>query len=321
MRSMTDETRRSTRLLFACLVPVAAFAAAGCSTGKPRPAKIKTEYIQPDTSGATIYLTPPKDEQRLVDTRNYQLGQRAVASVGEPVVSVRRYTAGDRAVRAIVMQDIRQACRRQRTTTSTKTLVRGKKDETKVEAPAGETIPCTSAPLSYLQVEAGRMLRVAGGFQEGATYYYLLPLDTPEGTLFLATDVNGYLKRDRYAAWRGANEENVVTQVGIPLAVVKVDNPLYFDTPIVRYETEEVVVPESPEFVHYELLYAGTSYDYRGRIWHLLYKEYRRDPPGAPIYTKRMDYTDVGSAIDLLGLRIQIHDAGDSYLSYTVVRD
>ena len=84
---------------------VLALAAGGlaCSTGKPRPARIKSEYVQPDVSGNTIYLTAARDEARPVDSRSYYLGQRAEARIGEPIVEVKNYTAGDRAARAVFM--------------------------------------------------------------------------------------------------------------------------------------------------------------------------------------------------------------------------
>lgn len=292
---------------------------AGCSTGKPRPAKIKSEYVQPDTSGATIYLSPAKHETRIVDTRSYVLGARTSAGVGEPVAAVRRYMAGDRAVRAVAVRDVKQWCGTRRSSGSSRALPRGEAREE--PTPATELRPCTSGPLAYFDIAAGRILPVAGGFEEGGKNYYLLAIPTPDGTLFIATDTDGYLKSDRYAAWRDAGEETVVTQVGIPLKVLAVSDPMMLSTPIVRYETEETVVAESPEYVHFELLYAGTSQDYRGRVWHMLYKEYRRNPVGTPIYTKRLDYAEVGSTIQLLGLRLHVHEATASRLVYTIVED
>jgi hypothetical protein len=289
---------------------------AACSTGKPRPASIKSEYVTADPSGRTIYLKAPKDEEREVDSRNYFLGQRTIVSVGEPVVEVRNYTVGDRAVRAVVLQDVRQMCGSRTLRTGSSRSARSED-----EGAGGDAVPCKSTPLSYLDLPAGRDLNVAGGFEEDGVVYYLLSVETPEGTLFLATDRLGRLKSSRYAAWRDAKAETVVTQLGMPLNVLDISHPLRLTTPIVRYETEEVLLPDSPKYVHFELDYAGTTHDYRGNVWHLLYKEYRRDPPGSPIYTKRLDYTDVGSPIELLGMRIQIHDATGSYLTYTVIED
>jgi hypothetical protein len=291
--------------------------AVACSTGKPRPASIKSEYAAPDTSGRTIYLTAAKDEQREVDSRSYTLGQRTIASVGEPLVEVRNYTVGDRAVRAVLLQDVRQTCGR-RTLRSGSSRSGSRSDEA---AAGSESAACKSAPLSYLDLPAGRVLNVAGGFEENGVVYYLLAQETPDGTLFLATDRAGRLKSRGYAAWRDAKSETVVTQLGMPLRVLDISEPLSFASPIVRYETEEVVITDSPKYVHFELDYAGTTYDYRGEIWHLLYKEYRRNPPGSPIYTKRLDYTDVGSPIELLGMRIQIHEATGRYLTFTVIDD
>lgn len=278
-----------------------------CSTGKPRPASIKSEYVSADTSGRTIYLTAAKDEQREIDSRSYVLGQRTIASAGEPIVAVRNYTVGDRAVRAVFLHDVRQMCGR-------RTAVRG-------GTTSGESVPCKSGPLAHIDIPAGRVMNVVGGFEEDGVVYYLLAQEAHDGTIFLATDREGRLKSSGYAGWRDAKAETVVTQLGMPLDVLAVSDPLVFSTPIVRYETEEVVITDSPKYVHFELDYVGMSHDHRGETWHLLYKEYRRNPPGSPIYTKRLDYDDVGSSINLLGLRIQIHDATPSYLTYTVVSD
>jgi len=296
------------RAAFFSTVLALVFLTVACSTGKPRPASIKSEYVSPDTSGRTIYLTAAKDEQREVDSRSYVLGERAIASVGESIVEVRNYTVGDRAVRAIVLQDLRQTCGRRSSRKNGETAVR-------------EPVPCKSGPLSYLDIPAGRVLNVAGGFEENGIVYYLLAQETPEGTLFLATDRQGRLKSDRYAAWRDAKAETVVTQLGMPLEVLELSEPMTFDSPVVRLESEEMVVTDSPKYVHFELDYAGISHDHRGETWHLLYKEYRRNPPGSPIYTKRLDYTDIGSTIDVLGLRLLVHDATPSYLTYTIVSD
>ena len=290
---------------------------AACSTGKPRPASIKSEYVERDTSGRTIYLSAAKDEQREVDARSYVLGQRAIASVGEPIVEVRNYTVGDRAVRATILQDVRQSCGRR--TVRSGAPRPGSRDDEAVEG--SERVPCKSGPLVHLDLPAGRVLNVAGGFEEDGVVYYLLAQETHDGTIFLATDREGRLKSRGYAAWRDAEAQTVVTQLGMPLEVLEISDPLVFTTPIVRYETEEVVITDSPKYVHFELDYAGTSHDHRGEVWHLLYKEYRRNPPGSAIYTKRLDYEEVGSTIALLGLRIQIHDATGSYLTYTVVED
>jgi len=286
---------------------------AGCSTGKPRPAKIKSEYVQPDTSGATIYLTAARDEGRPVDSRNYRIGERAEARVNEPLVEVKNYTAGDRMVRAVVVTDLKQYCGTKRKTVSSKS------GTTSTSEVVVEKLPCKS-PLSYLDLPAGRTLHVAGGFEEAGKPYYLLAIDTPDGTLFLATDRFGRLKPPPYVAWRAVDAENIVTQVGIPLTVVETDDPLRIDGPVVRYETEEVVLADSANYVHFELDYAGMSDSVRGNTWHLLYKEYRRSPVGSPIYTKRLDYVDT-SAIELLGLRIQIHEVSPSRIVYTVVSD
>jgi hypothetical protein len=286
----------------------------GCSTGKPRPARIRSEFVDPDRSGRTIYLTAARDEARPLSSRSYHLGARAEARLGEPVAEVKHYTAGDRAVRAVLITDLKQTCGTKRTPETSR---RGSAAATPVQV---EKIEC-KPPLSYLDIPAGRTLTVAGGFEEAGEVYYLLALDTVDGTLFIATDRFGRLKRSPYVAWRPVGAENVVTQVGIPLEVVETSEPLVLDGPIVRYETEEVVLADSANYRHFELDYAGMTEDERGSTWHLLYKEYRRDPAGSPIFTKRLDYTNVGSAVDLLGMKIHIHDVTPSHIVFTVLSD
>ena len=313
---MTPSRSVSRFAVVAIALSLGAVVSGGCSTGKPRPAHIKSEYVEPDTSGRTIYLNAARDESRPVDFRSYTLGARAEARVNEPIVEVKNYTAGDRIVRAVTVTDLKQTCGTKHSSTSSK---RGAA-KTEPQVTTVEKLPCKSPPLSYLDIPAGRMLHVAGGFEEAGQPYYLLAIDTTDGTLFIATDRFGRLKRPPYAAWREVGAENVVTQLGIPLAVVETDDPLLIDGPVVRYESDEVVLTESATYVHYELDYAGTSEGPRGRMWHVLYKEFRRNPAGSPIYTKRLDYTDT-SVIELLGLRIQIHDASSSHIVYTVLSD
>ena len=294
--------------------------AAGCSTGKPRPARIKSEYVEPDQSGQTIYLTAAQDEARPVDSRSYLVGQRSEALLGEPVAVVKRYTAGDRAVRAVLIADLKQTCGTKRPPAPSSRHGGTSAVEAAEAAPVAEKIAC-KPPLSYLDLPAGRTLRVAGGFEEAGEVYYLLAHDTVDGTLFIATDRAGRLKRAPYVAWREVGAENVVTQVGIPLAVLEAPDALVFDGPVVRYETEEVVLADSANYTHFELNYAGMSEDHRGSTWHLLYREYRRSPANSPIFTKRLDYTEVGRPIELLGMKVQVHDVSPSRIVFTVLSD
>lgn len=296
------------------VLAVVGAAVGGCSTGKPRPARIRSEFVDPDRSGRTIYLTAARDEARPVNSRSYQLGARSEARLGEPVAQVKNYTAGDRAVRAVLIEDLKQTC-------GTKRIHETSRRGSAAAAPVTvEKIEC-KPPLSYLNIPAGRTLNVAGGFEEAGEVYYLLALDTAEGTLFIATDRFGRLKRSPYVAWRPVGAENIVTQVGIPLAVVETSDPLVFDGPIVRYETEEVVLADSANYTHFELDYAGMTEDQRGSTWHLLYKEYRRDPAGSAIFTKRLDYTNVGSPVELLGMKLLVHDVTPYHIVFTVLSD
>jgi hypothetical protein len=314
MKTSTPLSRLAAAIAMLGIVGVSAGA---CSTGKPRPARIKSEFVDPDTSGQTIYLTAARDEARPVSSRSYYLGARAEARLGEPVAEVKNYTAGDRAVHAVLIADLKQTCGTKRTPATARRGSAGVSDSSPVTV---ERIAC-KPPLAYLDIPAGRTLRVAGGFEEAGEVYYLLAHETVDGTLFIATDRAGRLKRAPYMAWREVGAETIVTQVGIPLAVLDTSDPLVFEGPVVRYETEEVVLTDSADYMHFELDYAGMTEDHRGSTWHLLYKEYRRNPAGSPIFTKRLDYTDVGSSVELLGMKIQVHDVTPSHIVYTVLSD
>ena len=297
-------------LSLAAAIAVCALAgASGCSTGQANPAKIKTEFVERDTSGRTIYLEPVPTDARRVNWQNYRLGQRLEAKVRQPVIAVKNYTAADRVMRSVALRDFRQFC------SLPKPGMPADDPETI------EKLSCSSSPYVYMRGLEGQTFTVAGAFEEDGELYYLNSIDTPDGTLFFATDRTGRLRSERYLSWRTASKSSVVTQFGIPLQVLSPKYPLEFTEPLVRYETEEQILPDSPDYVSYELLYAGTTYDHRGMVYHLLYKEYRRGGQQIPIYTKELAYGSRKTTLDLLGRTIRVYDVDENRIVYAVQQD
>jgi hypothetical protein len=290
---------------------VVVVSATGCSTGQANPAKIRTEFVTRDESGDTVYLQKVPADMHRVNWQNYKVGERTEAKVGEPIIAVRNYTAGDRIVRSFPLHDFAQPCKLPRDSSSMAALSEEER----------EKLACSSNPLSYMRGSTDSMFQVAGAFQRNGNVYYLNPIDTPDGTLFFATDREGRLKPGRYLSWRSASKTSIVTQYGIPLEALSVKVPLDDQEPLVRYETEEHIVPESSDYVHYELLFAGTTYDQRGMVYHFLYKEFRRGGKQIPIYTKQLEFTKRKTTIDLLGRKIRVFDVNDDRIAYSVQMD
>jgi hypothetical protein len=111
------------------------------------------------------------------------------------------------------------------------------------------------------------------------------------------------------------------TPAGIPLRWQDTPVPLQVEGTVFRFDTQETVAPEGSRFVHYELLYKGTTYDYRGMVYHLLYREYRRENPNLPLYEQDLEYPSSVSTVDVVGLRIHVEDVNDNQIVYTVMND
>ena len=92
------------------IVAAAVAAAASCSTGKPAPAGIRQQKARADSRGKVVYLGPVPTDSRTVISKNYTIGGRRTAAVGEAVVGVRNYTAAERVTQAVVLRDFRQLC-------------------------------------------------------------------------------------------------------------------------------------------------------------------------------------------------------------------
>jgi hypothetical protein len=283
------------------LVVVASVALGGC-TGKPRPARVKDEGFEPDTSGNVVYMQHVPTSTRTVVNKNYSIGTRKVATVGEPMVGVRDYSAADLVTGAVPLRPFFQLCR-----------APGPGDDL-------EQLACHSGRLAMLRGQTHDRFDVAGVFTEAGKTYYLARIPGNGGSLYLAIDTSGRVKPGRYAAW--AADDVAQTPAGVPLRWQ--DTPVYLQLepePLFRFETQESVAPSAAKFVHYELLYKGTTYDYRGMVYHLLYREYRREDPSLPLYEQDLEFSGSVTSVDVLGLRIRVEDVSDNQIVYTVLSD
>ncbi len=330
------------------LVIAAAVAAiASCSTGKPAPAGIKEQKVRADASGKIVYLEPVPTDSRTVMSKNYTIGGRRTAAVGEPVVGVRNYTAAERVTSAVVLRDFRQLCEVPKPPKKPEQAAESEGDN----QPASSTdsgffdsfgrFACRKGVLGQLKAGKGAVLTVPGAFEESGEIYYLLEIPTDEGAVFLSVDRRGRVKPDRYAARRTSADQDVITPRGIPLTYLATRGPLQitlepgeavdpydvptsgptYSGPVVRFQTSEAVLPHGSANQYFDLIYNGATFDHRGMVFHILYKEYRRDNPEVTLYTKSLAYTAGQSTIDLLGFRIRVHDVNETSIAYTVERD
>lgn len=439
------------------LLLVAILAVAGCSTGQPRPTWINRALIDPDPSGNTVYMQPVEPNRRTVVSKDYALGARRVAAIGEPMVGVRNYTATDVVVDAYATRDFRQLCysptgaleieaasytaepeaalgaeaetkadakvkvdaeETEDTRTAVQAEVTGEHrataygpamparppDETRPTAsgpgllgkwrkmlggpaapPAAGTDPADQPPVADAEVEGmietgeespegeasadveasaeaeiqltadeeavaaeaepteppederledlycrrgtlkyvyghqGDRYPIAGSFLEDERTYYLVQLPAPGGDLMLAVDEAGHLKSDPYAAWRNEGD-TTETRLGVPVRYVATKVPLSIVGPLFRFERREAVVAGGGS-QNFDLIYRGTSYDHRGLIYHVLYREYDRTRATDPIYVQDLAYSGQTNTLDVLGMRIHVHDVSDEHIIYTIQDD
>ena len=179
---------------------------------------------------------------------------------------------------------------------------------------------CASGRLSWVRGEVGERFGVAGVFVEDGKEFYLLDVPTPEGNLYVAVDKLGKLKDEPYLAWRDLDEV-ATTRFGVPLRYVTTKVPLDEETRLFRFETTETMSLQGGDYRNFELVFEGTSYDHRGMVYHVLYKEYGRDRPTTPIFVQDLAYARQMSTVDILGMRIRVHDVSDDEIVYTVQRD
>jgi len=445
--------RRFTHAPIALTVIAASMALSlsACTTGQPRAARIDNTYVQPDTSGDVIYMEPVEPIARTVISKNYSVGNRRVATVGEPMVGVRDYTSSDLVVAATATRGFIQHCRVAEDLktkqpevaaaepapasqpvdprasaevpsggfshdpeayaasgasgagdvdppASTPTTTRPPQPEpeprshvgrwwasfrkkmsgddpparaesttVREQAPpqeepdfaepltprtAGRTgseyepeeaaqpevavaeveattesetevvdpLACQSGRFSYIRGKQGDQFAVAGAFEEAGKRYYLLEVPTPDGNMYVAVDDLGRLKYEPYMAYRRLDDVTV-TRFGIPLEYQEASVPMEGKSRLFRFETTETLSVQGGAYRNFELVYKGTTYDHRGMVYHVLYKEYGRDRPTTPIYIQDLAYASQTNTVDILGMRIRVHDVNDTQIIYTVQRD
>lgn len=325
-------------------------AVAACSTGKPAPAGIRQQKVRADASGKIVYLEPVPTDSRTVISKNYTIGGRRTAAVGEPVVGVRNYTAAERVTSAVVLRDFRQLCEAPEPPKRPTPQEQPAETSTDAGATASEGLgffdslerfACRKGILGRVRATKGTVLAVPGAFEENGEIYYLLEIPTDEGAVFLSVDRRGRVKSDRYIVRRRSADKNVITPQGIPLTYLTTRGPLQitlepgeavdpydvptkgptYAGPVVRFQTSEAILPHGSANQYFDLIYNGASFDHRGMVYHILYKEYRRDNPEVTLYTKSLAYPAGQSTIDLLGFSIHVHDVNETSIAYTVERD
>lgn len=332
------------RTLRSCAAIVVVLGMAAC-TGQPSPARISEPVYEP-AGGRVVYMDELPTSTRTVLQKDYALGARRVARVSEPMLSVKNYTVADRVVGAVVLADFEQTCPAPRTLRSSGGFAtpgsggkpgyqRRGSGETPESQAASDTQEAEAAPEPGVLTVACRDIRLArvrgireqrlpvrGAMRDGGSLYYLLEFDAAEkGLVYLATDARGRVKTGDYIARSHPPEKSEPTPLGIPLVTMSTKVPLSQDKALFRYEVEEAIDPLAPHFQHYTLMYQGTSYDHRGMVYHLLYREYRRDGSNIPLFEQSLAFAGETSTVDVLGFRIRVHDVSDKQIVYTVQRD
>jgi len=182
-----------------------------------------------------------------------------------------------------------------------------------------EKLYCKRGLLSYVLAASGERFAIAGQFVEAGKTYYLVQLPVRGGDLFLAVDDSGRLKPERYVAWHDEDDTRK-TSLGIPIEYLSVKYPLAPEKPLFFFDHRESVVAGGTS-QNFDLIYEGTSYDHRGMVYHMRYREYDRVRPNEPIYVQDLAYSGHTSTVDVLGLRIRVHDVSDQQIIYTVQND
>jgi hypothetical protein len=337
------------RTLRLCAAIVVVMGMAAC-TGQPSPARIR-EPVYDLADGKVVYMDNLPTSTRTVLQKDYALGARRVARVSEPMLSVKNYTVADRVVAAVVLEDFEQPCAASRAVRSSggsvatgRSATGGKpghkshssktateaQAEVEIEAaevveaaePAVRTVRCRDGRLSRVRGQREQRLPVGGAMREGGDLFYMVQFDAAEdGMVYLASDARGRVKAGDYLARSKAPGQSESTPLGIPLEIMSTKTPLMRDKVLFRYEVEETIDPLAPQFQHYSLMYEGTSYDHRGMVYHVLYREYRRDGSKIPLFEQSLAFAGETSTVDVLGFRIRVHDVSDKQIVYTVQRD
>jgi len=286
------------RTLLTGAVVIAAMSLAAC-TGQPSPARVD-EPVYDSADGRVLYMDRVPASTRTVVEKDYTIGARRVAASGAPMLTVKNYTVSDRVVGAVALDDFEQRC-----PGSNDTEVR-----------------CKSGGRAYVRGQANERFSVGGAMRQGGNLYYLVSFDAAEqGIIHAASDARGRLKPTDYLFRAPRDAHAVATPLGVPLSPVSIKTPIVRDTALFRFEVDKQVDPLAPNFQHYGLFYEGTTYDHSGMVYHILYREYRRDGSSDPLFQQSLAFAGETSTIDVLGFRIRIHNVSDKQIVYTIQRD
>jgi hypothetical protein len=298
------------RTLRSCAAVIVVMSFAAC-TGQPSPARVN-EPVYDLADGRVLYMDDVPVSTRTVLQKDYAIGVRRIAQVSEPMLSVKNYTVSDRVLGAVTLEDFEQTCGSSRTADQTQEAVDKE----------AAIVRCTTAPLSYVRGQRETRFGVGGAFRQGGHLFYMVEFDAAEnGLVYIAADTRGRLKTGDYVGHVPLGAATVVTPLGIPFDLVSITDPLPRDRALFRFEVNETIDPLSPNFQHYSLTYQGTTYDYRGMVYHLLYREYRRDGSKNPLFEQSLAFAGETSTIDVLGFRIRVHNVSDKQIIFTVQRD
>ncbi len=281
-------------LTFTALIAVVGLSAC---TGQPSPARV-SEPVYDSADGRSLYMDKVPASTRTVLQKDYAIGARRVAASGERMLSVKNYTVSDRVVGATALGDFEQRC----------------------SGPSDSIVRCENGSMAYVRGQSGERFSVGGAMRQGGNLYYLVAFDAADhGVIYAAADARGRLKPSGYLAKGVSNAE--ITELGVPLLPVATKAPIASEGSLFRFEVAEEIDPLAPNFQHYSLQYDGTTYDHRGMVYHILYREYRRDGSKTPLFEQSLAFAGETSTIDVLGFRIRVHDVSDKQIVYTVQRD
>lgn len=350
---------RSAQALLGCFAFLGIFAAFGLSgcTGQPSPARVR-EPVYQVADGRVLYMDNVPTSTRTVLQKDYTLGARRVARVTEPMLSVKNYTVSDQVVAAVALEDFEQPCTLGRAARATggsiaasgRSVTGGKPGykRTRVQvneakaameqggeeiaeqaeqaedamAPEVRTIRCQDGRLSRVRGQRDERFSVGGSLREGGNLYYLVEFDAGEdGFVYASTDTRGRIKAGDYLSRAPMDTQAAETPLGIPLNTIVTEASLPRDRALFRFEVSETIDPLAPDFQHYSLIYEGTSYDHRGMVYHILYREFRRDGSTVPLFEQSLAFSGETSTVDILGFRIRVHDVNDKQIVYTVQHD
>lgn len=254
------------------------------------------------TSGV-LHLTEAPANRQEVTKRSYTAGQLETVSMGQPVVSLRSYTAVERVASATALHPLRAHC-----------------VETGFWGGAPSTRACSKPPLDHLRFKQGQSLEVAGSAIDASDEthpYVAVALPTESGVFYVLADRQGRLKPGRNVAWSPAAGLGAYDPDGRVLAYADLDVPLEFDGRLFDFATVQTT-EAGPSALNYDLVYDGRRYGPRGLALALRYREYGPTGDEQLLYTQEFFYDrDVGD-IDFKDLIIHISQFDDDAVTFSV---